>query len=219
MLLPGLGLLQDDFPDPALKIWTVGPDERAELRPGVRVPTELFLGEMGDAPEEPGAHATMPPRRTGGNLDTRHIIKGSVTYFPVQVPGALFSIGDGHLAQGDGEVCGTAIEAPLTVTVKISLRKGRSIPGVQFVTNGPTTSKSDGMGYYVTTAEGPDLQVGAERSVRYMIDHLESEHGLSRTDAYMLCSVAGDLKISVPVLGESHTSLVAFYMPHSVFIG
>jgi acetamidase/formamidase len=75
------------------------------------------------------------------------------------------------------------------------------------------------MGYYATTSEGMDLQEACRVSVRYMIDFLEGEHGLSCTDAYMLCSVAGDLKISVPVLGEGHAGLVAFYMPRSVFVG
>ena len=102
-IYPGFGLLPDDFGNyMGLFIWKVGKDGRAELKPGIRIPIEPFMGIMGVAPKEDGAHSTMPPRRTGGNLDIRHLCKGSVAYFPVDVPGALFSVGDGHLAQGDG---------------------------------------------------------------------------------------------------------------------
>lgn len=217
---PGFGLLPDDFGDRReLFIWKVGSDERAELRPGIRVPIEPFMGVMGVAPKENGAHSTMPPRHVGGNIDIRHLCKGSTAYFPVEVPGALFSVGDGHLAQGDGEVCGLAIEAPLTVRMRLSVEKGQSIPSVQFETNGPTTSKADSMGYYATTATGLNLAEGVRVAVRTMIDRLETRFGLSRTEAYMLCSVAGDLKIAVPVLGPGHASNVTFHLPKSVFVG
>jgi acetamidase/formamidase len=219
-IFPGFGLLPHDFGDyKGVFYWKVGSDGRAELKPGVRVPIEPFMGEMGVAPKEKGAHSTMPPRPTGGNLDVRQLCKGTIAYFPVEVPGALFSVGDGHLAQGDGEVCCFAIEAALTATLKLSVLKGRSIPSVQFETSGPTTSKYDGMGYYVTTATGLDLAEGARVAVRSMIDHLAKAYGLSRVEAYMLCSVAGDLKIAVPVLGAGHASNVTFHLPKSVFVG
>ncbi len=220
MVHPGLGLLHEDFGETkALRIWRVGADGRAAFRDGVRVPVEPFCGVMGVALAEPGAHQTLPPRRVGGNLDIRHLCRGTVLELPIEVPGALFSLGDCHLAQGDGEVCGTALEAPMTVTVRISLVKGRSIEAPRFVTAGPTTSKSDGMGYYVTTAIGLDLQRGAEQAVRTMVEHLESEQGLSREDAYVICSGAGDLKIAVPVLADGHQSVVSFHLPRSIFVG
>jgi acetamidase/formamidase len=216
---PGFGLLADDFGDHfALHVWRVGDDGRVGLTPSVRVPVEPFCGVMGVAPEEPGLHPTLPPTRLGGNQDNRHMCAGSTAYFPVEVPGGLFSIGDGHLAQGDGEVCGIAIEAPLTVTVRLSVVKGRSIPAIQCETRGRTTGKADGMGYYVTTAAGQDMHEGARNAVRWMIDHLEATHGLTRSKAYMLCSVAGDLKIAVPVLAPGHASNVTFHMPRSVFV-
>jgi acetamidase/formamidase len=219
-IYPGFGLLPEDFGDLIdLHIWKAGPDGRAELKPGIRVPIEPFMGMMGVAPKEPGEHATMPPRHVGGNLDIRHLCKGSTAYFPVEVAGALFSVGDGHLAQGDGEVCGLAIEAPLVVTLRFSLVKGRSIPSVQCDTPGGTTDRAAGMGYFVTTATGQDLNEGVKVAVRSMIDHLEAEYGLTRPEAYMLCSVAGDLKIAVPKLGEAHASNVTFHMPYSVFVG
>lgn len=217
---PGFGLLADDFGDHfALHMWDVGDDGRAGLTPSVRVPVEPFCGVMGVAPAAAGVQPTLPPTRLGGNQDNRHACAGTTVYFPIEVPGALFSIGDGHLAQGDGEVCGIAIEAPLTVTVRLSVVTGRSIESVQCETNGRTTARAEGMGYYVTTAAGPDLAEGARNAVRWMIDHLEAMHGLTRSEAYMLCSAAGDLKIAVPVLAPGHASNVTFHMPKSVFVG
>lgn len=216
---PGFGLLADDFGDEyTLHVWHVGDDGRAGLTPSVRLPVEPFCGVMGVAPESPGLQPTLPPTRLGGNMDNRHLCKGSTVYFPVEVAEALFSVGDGHLAQGDGEVCGIAIEAPLTVTIRLSVIKGRSIPSVQCETSARTTAKHDGMGYYVTTAAGPDLHEGARDAVRAMIDHLEATRGLTRSEAYILCSVAGDLKIAVPVLAPGHASNVTFHMPKSVFV-
>lgn len=218
---PQGGILIDDFGDTwALKIWTVGTDGRAELVPGVRVPIDPFCGTMGVAPAEPGRHSTIPPRAVGGNIDIRHLKQGSTAFFPVQVPGALFSVGDCHLAQGDGEVCSTAMEAPLTVTVRLTLQKGRNLPSVQYLTPpGSTTAKYEGEGYFATTAMGPDLHENCRVAVRSMIDWLEAEHGLSRTDAYFLCSVAGDLKIAVPVVQPGHQACVCYQMPLNVFVG
>ena len=219
-LFPGIGLLAEDFGDLYhLKIWRVGADERAELVPGIRVPVEPFCGVMGVALREPGAHITLPPRPTGGNLDTRHLIRGSAVYLPVEVPGALFSVGDGHLAQGDGEVCATALEAPLVVSLRFHVHKGRTIRAPQFQTRGPTTSRYDGMGYHMTSAIGDDLHAGAQNAVRDMIRWLEAEHGLRPVDAYVLCSAAGDLKISVPKIAPAHTGFVTFSMPRAVFVG
>lgn len=218
-IFPGIGVLSDEFDDFHLQQWRVGSDKRVELVPGVRIPVEPFCGVMGVAFSEPGAHLTMPPRRTGGNIDTRHLIRGSSLYLPVDVPGALFSIGDGHLGQGDGEVCGTALETNLVVTLRLSVHKGRSIRAPQFETFGPTTSKTQGMGYISTSSPGDDLQDDLQNAVRDMVDVLEADYGLSRLDAYLLCSVAGDARISVPVLGQSHTGFVTFNMPRSVFIG
>jgi acetamidase/formamidase len=219
-LFPGIGLLADDFPDVShLQIWKVGADERAELVPGVRVPVEPFCGVMGVAPREPGEHVTLPPRPTGGNLDTRHLVRGSSLYLPVEAPGALFSVGDGHLAQGDGEVCGTALEAPLVVSLRFHVHKGASIRSPQAETRRPTISRYDGMGHYVTSAVGDDLHEGARNAVRDMIQWLEAEHGLPPIEAYVLCSAAGDLKISVPKLAPAHNGFVTFSMPKSVFVG
>jgi len=218
-VFPGIGVLSDEFGEFHLQQWRVGSDERVELRPGVRIPVEPFCGVMGVALVDPGEHLTMPPRRVGGNIDTRHLIKGTTLYLPVEVPGALFSVGDGHLGQGDGEVCGTALETNLVVTLRFTVHKGRSIRAPQFESRGPTTSKTQGMGYVSTSSPGPDLQESLRNAVRDMVDLLEAVYGLPRIEAYVLCSVAGDARISVPVLGQSHTGFVTFSMPRSVFVG
>jgi acetamidase/formamidase len=216
-IFPGFGLLADEFDDHELHIWPVSDDGWAELTPRVRVPVEPFCGVMGVAGSAPGLQRTLPPTRLGGNMDNRHLCKGSIVYFPVEVPQALLSVGDGHLAQGDGEVCGIAIEAPLTVMIRLSVLKGRSISSVECRLATDTTRKVRGMGYHVTTAAGQDLQEGARNAVRAMIDYLQAVRGLSRAEAYMLCSVAGDLKIAVPVLGPGHASNVTFHLPLGVF--
>jgi acetamidase/formamidase len=216
-IFPGFGLLPDEFDDYALHVWPVSDDGWAQLNPGVRVPIEPFCGVMGVAGAVPGLQRTLPPTRLGGNMDNRHLCKSSVVYFPIEVPGALLSVGDGHLAQGDGEVCGIAIEAPVTVTIRLSVLKVRTITSVECRLATDTTQRARGVGYHVTTAAGQDMQEGARNAVRAMIDYLETVRGLTRTEAYMLCSVAGDLKIAVPVLGEGHASNVTFHMPLCVF--
>ncbi|TIO09860.1 MAG: acetamidase, partial [Mesorhizobium sp.] len=113
--IPGFGLLADDFKEPALNIWKYDP---GSLEPALfgrqgRVPLKPFAGTIGNAPGEMGHHSVVPPRRVGGNLDIRDLAAGTILYLPVEVAGALFSVGDTHAAQGDGEVCGTAIESPM----------------------------------------------------------------------------------------------------------
>jgi acetamidase/formamidase len=221
-VFPGIGVLAEEFgPDSwALHIWHVGDDGRAELRPGagVRVPVEPFCGVMGVALAEPGEHLTMPPRRVGGNIDTRHLIAGSRLLLPVEVPGALFSVGDGHLAQGDGEVCGTALETNVTVGLRFRLHKGRAPRAPQFETSRPTTSRVDGMGYLSTTAPVQDLREGVVATVHDMVELLMERYGLSRIEAYIVCSAAGDLRISVPKLGPTHQAFVTFNVPWAIFV-
>ena len=126
--IPGFGLLADQFTDPALHIWTydtVGMAPAA-FSPMGRVPLKPFTGTIGLAPAEPGLHSVVPPRRVGGNMDIRDLSTGTVLYLPVEVAGALFSVGDTHAAQGDGEVCGTAIESPMSVVARIRPGEGRA---------------------------------------------------------------------------------------------
>src|SRR5438128_5971563 len=125
---PGIGLLRDDFIEPYLKLWELR-GQAAELRPGIRVPLAPFLGVMGVALAEPGAHVTAPPRSNGGNMDIKQLTAGTTLYLPVWVAGALFSCGDGHAVQGDGEVCITAIETTMTATLRFTVRRDIRLGG------------------------------------------------------------------------------------------
>ena len=160
-------------------------------------------------------NSVVPPRRMGGNLDIRDLAAGTTLYLPVEVAGALFSIGDTHAAQGDGEVCGTAIESPMEVELKLDLIKQEKLAFPRFTTPGPVTRHLDAKGYEVTTGVGPDLMAGARDAVSAMIDLLGAAHGLSAEDAYLLCSVCGDLRISEIV--DMPNWVVSFYFPRVVF--
>lgn len=214
--IPGFGLLADQFKDPAIHVWKydAAAMEPALYGPGGKVPLKPFAGTIGVAPAEPGLHSIVPPRRVGGNLDIRDITSGVTLYLPVEVPGALFSIGDTHAAQGDGEVCGTAIESRMDVTATIDLVKGMKLESPRFTTPGPVTRHLDAAGYEVTTGIGPDLMTGAREAVMRMIDLLTAEHGYTPVDAYMLCSVCGDLRISEIV--DMPNWVVTFYFPRIV---
>ena len=215
--IPGFGLLSDQFPDPALHIWSYDAEglSPALFSSCARVPLKPFAGTLGNAPSAVGVHSIIPPRRVGGNLDIRDLAAGTELYLPVEVQGALFSIGDTHAAQGDGEVCGTAIESPMSVSLHLDLIKQTPLAMPRFRTPGPVTSHLDGKGYDVTTGVGPDLMTGARDAVSGMIDLLTAEHGMSAVDAYMLASVCGDLRISEIV--DAPNWVVSFYVPRSVF--
>lgn len=215
--IPGFGLLADQFTDPALKVWRYEADTLApaSYTDSAKVPLKPFAGTIGLAPAEPGLHSVVPPRRMGGNLDIRDLAAGSTLFLPVEVAGALFSIGDTHAAQGDGEVCGTAIESPMSVTLKLDLIKQQPLAMPRFSTPGPVTRHLDGKGYEVTTGVGADLMAGARAALSGMIDLLTATQKLSATEAYMLCSVCGDLRISEIV--DQPNWVVSFYFPKVVF--
>lgn len=215
--IPGFGLLADQFKEPALALWNYNPDtlEPALFGEHARVPLKPFAGTIGVAPAENGLHSVVPPRRVGGNLDIRDLAAGTTLYLPVEVEGALFSIGDTHAAQGDGEVCGTAIESAMNVALTLDLIKDTPLKMPRFTTPGPVTRHLDTKGYEVTTGIGPDLWAGAQAALSNMIDLLCQQHNLSAVDAYMLCSVCGDLRISEIV--DMPNWVVSFYFPRSVF--
>jgi acetamidase/formamidase len=195
-ILPGFGLLPEDFPDPYLRIFDLTGGDWAYLRDDVRIPIEPFMGTMGVCPEGASAQAIMPPGRFGGNMDTRQLARGTTLYLPVEVEGALFSCGDAHAAQGDGEVCVTGLESPMYGALRFTLHKDRTIPAPQFVTSGPLVPRVASGAWYGTTGVGPDLYVGAQEAVRAMVDHLVNHYDLSPEDAYLLCSLCVDLRIS-----------------------
>jgi acetamidase/formamidase len=215
--IPGFGLLADQFPDPAIHHWTYDPagKEPAMFGPGCRVPLKSMAGTIGVAPAEPGHHSIIPPRRVGGNMDVRDIGEGTKLYLPVEVAGGLFSLGDMHAAQGDGEVCGTAIETAMDIAVKLELVKGANLKFPRYTTAGPVTRHLDAKGYEVATGIGPDLMTGARDAVAGMIDLLSRRHGVAPVDAYILCSVCGDLRISAIV--DAPNWVVSMYFPRVVF--
>ena len=145
----------------------------------------------------------------------RPLPPGTVLYLPVEVEGALFSVGDTHAVQGDGEVCGTAIESPMNVVLTLDVDKSAKLQTPRFTTPGPVTRHLDAKGYEVSTGIGPDLMEAARGAVSQMIDILGAHHGLSAVDAYMLCSVCADLRISEIV--DMPNWVVSFYFPRVVF--
>jgi acetamidase/formamidase len=214
--IPGFGLLADQFPEPALHLWKYDATSLAPALygPGGRVPLKPFTGTIGVAPAEAGLHSIVPPRPVGGNMDIRDMAAGTELYLPVAVPGALFSVGDTHAAQGDGEVCGTAIESPMEVTLKFDLVRGAGLAMPRFTTPGPVSRHLDSAGYEVTTGIGPDLMTGARVAVQQMIDLLCRRTGMAPVDAYMLCSVCADLRISEIV--DQPNWVVSIYFPRVV---
>ena len=215
--IPGFGLLADDFKDPALHIWKY---DSAALTPALyggwaKVPLKPFTGTIGVAPAAAGMHSIVPPRRVGGNMDVRDISQGTELFLPIEVAGALFSVGDTHAAQGDGEVCGTAIESPMKVAIKFDLIKSTPLAYPRFTTAGPVCRHLDAKGYDVTTGIGPDLMEASRAAVRSMVDLLGRLQQMPAVDAYLLCSVCGDLRISEIVDAPNWT--VSFYLPRIVF--
>jgi acetamidase/formamidase len=216
-ILPGLGLLSDDFAEPYLRIFDLTTGDTTWFREDIGIPVEPFLGTMGVCPADASEQAIMPPGRFGGNLDTRQLTVGTTLYLPVQVPGALFSFGDAHAAQGDGEVCVTGIESPMDVTLRFTVEKGRSIPAPQFRTAGSLTPRVDHAGFYGTTGVGPDLYVAAQEAVRAMVDHIADGYDLDPRDAYILASQVVDLKISEIV--DAGQYVVSAVLPLAIFHG
>ena len=211
--IPGFGLLTDEFPDAALRITGLG-GGIAEFLPGITIPLAPFCGVLGLAsPGEP--RSTIPPTEQGGNMDTRHLAAGAVLWLPVAVPGALFSLGDGHAAQGDGEVCGTAIETPMRARVRLTVRRDVQVSAPEFRTAGPMGASTNTAAWLAADGVGPDLMAAARDAVRRMIDRLGQQHGLAAIDAYMLFSVAGDLRISEIV--DQPNWIVTAYCPTSIF--
>ena len=194
--IPGFGLLADDFPDGFYKVTRYDPaGDRAEFWPGVRVPLAPFCGEVGVAPAT-GPLSTIPPDLHGGNMDTRHLAAGSTLYLPVFHAGARISMGDGHATQGDGEVCGTAIETPMRARVRLTVRKDLHVSGPEFVAAPDPHAALRNGARYATDGIGPDLMTAARDALRRMIEWLAREHGLEPMQAYLLASVAIDLRIS-----------------------
>jgi acetamidase/formamidase len=211
--IPGFGLLADDFPEGALRITRLR-DGIGELLPGIRIPLAPFCGVLGLAsPGEP--RSTIPPTIWGGNMDTRHLTAGARLWLPISVPGAAFSLGDGHAAQGDGEVCGTAIETPMRARVRLTVRRDVTVAAPEFETPGPLGVSTNTAGWFATDGVEADLFEAARSATRRMIERLVVRAGIAPIDAYLLISVAGDLRISEIV--DQPNWIVTCYMPTSIF--
>jgi acetamidase/formamidase len=203
---PHFGFLGNENQETVFKTYKL--DKQAKLvhfADGIDIPMKPFAGVMGVAPDTDEMLTTIPPRANGGNMDDPNIGEGVTVYFPVFVKGALFSIGDTHAVQGMGEVVGTAVEAPMRILFRISVVKGHSIEEPQYETDD----------YYATTGFGTTIDEAALKATRYMIKHMEDTYGLSRAEAYMLCSLIGDLKIA-EVVDLPHV-LVTMHIPKEVF--
>ena len=187
----------------------------AAYGPGGRVPLRPFPGILGVAPADAGVHAVISPRRVGGNLDTRDLVVGSTLYLPVEVPGALFSCGDGHASQGDGEVCGTAIETAMTITVGLDVVKGAGLRGPRFTVPAPSDRHHDERATTSPWASRPTSWRPRAHAAREMVAFISETHGMTPVEAYMLCSVCADLRISEVV--DAPNWVVSMYFPRVVF--
>lgn len=213
-ILPGLGLLPEDFPEPWVGTFDLRDGATVEVAPGVRVPTRPFLGTMGTHPDTPAVSSAFPPHAGGGNVDTRHLTAGSTLWLPVWCDGALFSCGDPHAIQGDGEVSVSAIECDMHARLRLTVEH-RSVASPCFATGGPLLGIDEAAGHFGAMGISPDLHEGARTAVRTTIDWLAQEHGLTRRDAYVLCSMVGDLKILEIV--DAGVFNVGFTVPLALF--
>lgn len=212
-IIPGFGLLADEFTAPFLHISKYD-RERVAFTSEIHLPTRPFPGTIGVALAEPGTHSVVPPRRVGGNMDFRDLVRGARVLLPVEVPSALFSVGDTHAAQGDGEVCGTAVETAMTVKLRFGLHKQAGIQRPQVHVPHMPPNRAEQAGHFVTTGIGPDLMLAARDSVRDMIDYLGREYGLEPEMAYCLCSVAVHLRITEIV--DAPNWMVSAYFPKGI---
>jgi acetamidase/formamidase len=167
----------------------------AEFLPGIVIPLRPFFGSMGVAPApDAGRVSSNPPGRHAGNLDNRELVAGSTLYVPVFVPGALFEVGDGHAAQGDGEVDQTAIETSLRGRLRLTVRKDMKLAWPRAET--PTD--------YISMATDPDLTIATRGAIQEMIDFLIAEKHLTRHQAYQLVSIAGNVAVTQLVDKPNH---------------
>jgi acetamidase/formamidase len=187
------GFLPQDFQQGKMKIIPLDEDRMiARFADNIEIPLRPFFGSMGVAPPAvAGRISSGPPGKHAGNLDNKELIVGSILYIPVNVPGALFEVGDGHAGQGDGEVDITAIETSLIGTFQFVVRKDMHL----------TWPRAETPTHWITMGIDDDLTEAARIATREMIDFLAVEKKMSREDAYMLTSVAGDLAITQVVDG------------------
>jgi acetamidase/formamidase len=217
-IIPGFGLLADEFADPWLRISSVDADSgRVAFLDDVVLPFEPFPGTIGVAPAEPGEHSIVPPSRWGGNMDIKHLRVGARLLLPVGVEGALFSVGDTHAAMGDGEVCGTAVEAPMDIAVRLDVRRDVTIAAPQYAVPPGELARTEPGGYHVCTGIAPDLMEATRSATRAAIAHIVERRGGTTQEAYALVSVACDLRIHEVV--DVPNWVVGCFVPDALFEG
>jgi acetamidase/formamidase len=212
-IIPGFGLLADEFPDPHVVVSRIHGHD-IDVGGIARLGARPFIGTIGVAPAEHGRHSVIPPRTVGGNLDCRDVRPGATLRLPVAVEGALLSAGDAHAHQGDGEVCGTAVEVAARVRLRVDLEPAAAPPAPQIEL--PPEGTYPRGARLVTTGVGPDLYVGARDATRAMIERLVDEAGLDPADAYALCSIAADLRLAEVV--DAPNWVVACELDRSVLV-
>jgi acetamidase/formamidase len=216
-IIPGFGLLADEFPEPWLHISRVdATTNKVRFTDGVTLPFEPFPGTIGLAPEEPGQHSVVPPTKWGGNMDIKHLRPGTTLYLPVATEGALFSVGDTHAAMGDAEVCGTAVETAMDIAVRLSVRTDMSARYPQYSIPEGRLAATEQSAYHVCTGIGPDLMEAAREAVRALIEHIAERYGRSRQEAYAIASVAADLRIHEIV--DVPNWVVGAFLPEAILI-
>ncbi len=193
VIFPLAGALPDDFEEGRVIHFPIDRDRLTAILPwGLEIPLRPFFGIMAVAPPPIwGAVSSLPPRKNGGNIDNKELVAGSTLYLPIWTDGALFSVGDGHAAQGDGEVC-SAIETGLTGTFELHLRDDMRLDWPLAET--PT--------HLITMAFHPDLDDCVVMALRDMVSLICARAGLSRADAFSLCSIAADIRVTQVVNGN-----------------
>jgi acetamidase/formamidase len=211
-IIPGLGFLKERFSAPYLFLWQLDGAVTGSLAPAV-VPLRPFCGVMGVAPAEDGEFRTRPPGVFGGNMDVRDLCSGARLYLPVLNRGALFSAGDAHAAQGDGEVCINGIECPADVTLSFQLHRNQALSS-PLVESPATRERSAESGAWIVVESATDAVAAARAATSRMIDLLVARWGFTDVHAYILCSAAMHLRLSQVVNEPMFTVTAA--MPRDV---
>ena len=203
---PGFGFLAGEHESELFKTYKLDKENnKVAYSDNVSIPLRPFAGVMGVAPDTTAMLSTIPPRANGGNMDDPHLVKGVTVYFPVFVKGALFSIGDTHAVQGLGEVVGTAVECDMRIRFRLTVIKDKAITEPQYETEE----------YYATTGFATTIDEAAKKATRNMVAHISKTYHMSWEEAYMLCSLIGDLKIAEVV--DVPNMLVTMHIPKKVF--
>ncbi|MGC9779613.1 MAG: acetamidase/formamidase family protein [Candidatus Heimdallarchaeota archaeon] len=202
-IIPNFGYLAPEYPEPWTRIIPVK-DGHAIFDENIRIPIDPFPGTLIVAPAE-GSHGTLIPKEYGGNMDSKACKVGTTVYLPIFVEGALFGVGDVHAVQGDGEVCGTAVEIDAEVTIRFVVNKKKKIVRPQYET----------ADYFMTTAWGETTDDAARIALKDMVDWLVAEKNLTKEEAYALCSCSVDMRISQLV---DVTPGVRAVLPKRIFI-